>query len=93
MQAAAECKGEQVCERDVHCTDGRAGIASDAGRPIGNSDIPVRRYGRIPLLDDEPGWEIETGPVPRTIADFGGKAVLLAALGTAVLAGLLIYLR
>jgi len=89
----AESVGEQVCVRDRHCTERRTSMAEDRGREIGTrSDIPVRRFGTIPLLDDEPTWEIEAD-APRTIAEFGGTTVLLAALVTAAIGALLLYLR
>ena len=67
--------------------------AAHAGCGIGRrSDIPVRRYGSVPPLDDEPVWEQVDRGRPRTIADSGGTAVLLVALATAAVVGLLLYL-
>lgn len=66
----------------------------DAGPGFGTgSDIPVRRFGSLPPLDDEPVWEQMDPGRPRTVGDSGGAAVLLVALATAAIVGLLLYLN
>ncbi|MBK6004530.1 hypothetical protein JJB11_00380 [Ramlibacter ginsenosidimutans] len=96
MQTQAEGWGEPAGVRDAA---GRAsGTHEDAGAHarcgIGvRSDIPVRRYGSVPPPDDEPVWEQIDRGRPRSIAESGGAAVLLVALATAAVVGLLVYLR
>jgi hypothetical protein len=94
MMALAHCGGE-TCTKDMPCVACRA--ASRHGRSIGTvPGIPVRRYGSVPPPpDDEPAWEVESlsAPPPATIAEYGGRAVLLAALAAAVLAGCVLYLH
>lgn len=94
MQHEAECRDERAEVRDGrgsgHCMAG----GTDAVRFFGTrSDIPVRRHGAVPPFDDDPVWEeIEAGR-PRTVADAGGAAVLLVALATAAVVGVLLYLN
>ena len=94
MQIQAECCDEPAGVRDGDGSEGGTPAGPDAGRAIGTrGDIPVRRYGSVPPLDDEPVWENIDARPPRTIADSGGAAVLLVALATAVIAGLMLYLN
>jgi hypothetical protein len=94
MQKQAEGRGEAALARGAAGTradeDAGANVACGIGM---RSDIPVRRYGSVPPLDDEPVWEQIDARPPRTIAESGGAAVLLAALATAALVGLLLYLH
>jgi len=88
--AAEECTGE------VSCAACRRDLERASSRSIGTRDIPVRRYGKVPpLSEDEPVWEVEpvSAATPRTIGEYGGGAVLLAALGAAALAGCMLYLH
>lgn len=89
MAWSGRCRGEQVCGTDRHCPGCRDLLAHP--QPLA-SEIPVRRYGTVPdLPDDAPDWEIQAEQ--RTIGDYGATAVLAAALGAALVAGALIYLR
>ena len=94
MQVQAECRDERADLREGDGSGDCALRGTEVARAIGaRSDIPVRRHGAVPPLDDEPMWEqIEPGR-QRTIADSGGAAVLLVALATAAIAGLLLYLH
>ena len=92
--AQALCYGEQVCKKDEHCSTCRAVLeAEDPCVDLSLPGIPVRRYGTVPPLEDEPVWQVEALPAegPRTIAEYGGAAVFLAALGAAAVAGCLLY--
>ena len=97
MQKQAEGKGEAAGVRDAaggwSWMPADDDAATDEGFGIGmRSDTPVRRYGSVPPLDDEPVWEQVDRGRPRTIAESGGTAVLLVALATAAVVGLLVYL-
>jgi len=89
------CPGAAVCGDDVYCGDCRPTLDPAATQAIGSTAIPVRRYGTIPLLaGDEPAWEIEpAASAPRTIADHGSAAVLLAGVIAALLGAVLLYLH
>jgi hypothetical protein len=92
MAAVAQCSGQQVCRQDLHCGDCRTRPYAIAGDP----GIPVRRYGTVPPLEDEPAWEVEplaTAEAPRSVGDYGGTAVFLAAAVAAALAGCVLYLH
>ena len=97
MTTVGRCHGDQVCTRDLHCAGCRAALASASSYLIpAEPGIPVRRYGKLPLLDDEPAWEIEplaAAEAPRSVGDYGGTAVFLAAMAAAVLAGCVLYLH
>lgn len=94
MQIQAECGDETAGVRDGAGSDSGTLAGPDARHAIGTrGDIPVRRYGSVPPLDDEPVWEQIDARPPRTIADSGGAAVLLVALATAAVVGLLLYLH
>ena len=102
-----QCRGEQVCGSDGHCVESHAVREPAATRSVGSRpDIPVRRYGTVPPFpeENESVWEIEAeeraeplrlavATAPRTIAEYGGTAVLLAALSAAALAGCVLYLH
>ncbi|MFI4927169.1 MAG: hypothetical protein ACHP7E_05710, partial [Burkholderiales bacterium] len=77
MQEQAEGRGEPANVRDGDCGGDCTPRGTDAGRAIGTrSNIPVRRHGTVPPLDDGPVWEqIDPGRA-RTIAESGGAAVL-----------------
>ena len=92
--AAAACVGKAVCGGE-QCVDCQATLDRGNVRAIGGrGGIPVRRYGMVPPPPDA-DWEIEQGDggAPRTIAEYGGTAVLAAGLFAAAVAGYLIYLR
>jgi hypothetical protein len=94
MREQAECRDEPAGVQDDDRSGRGTSMSADAGREIGTrSDIPVRRYGTVPLLDEGAVWEKVDARAPRTIAEAGGTAVLLVALGTAAVAGLLLYLH
>ncbi|MBC5786359.1 hypothetical protein H8N03_25705 [Ramlibacter sp. USB13] len=84
-----------MCRQDLHCQGCRAALASPSSQALTlQPGIPVRRYGTVPPLDDEPAWVVEplaSGEAPRTIAEYGGTAVLLAAAAAAAVAGWLLY--
>lgn len=92
MQQEAECRDEPANVRHADGIGNSMPRGTDAGRGA-RSDIPVRRYGAVPPLDDEPVWEQIDAPGPRTVADSGGAIVLLVALVTAAVVGLLLYLN
>lgn len=92
MQEQAECRDERAHVRNGDGSGKRAPRGTDAGRAIGaRDDIPVRRHGALPMFDDEPVWEQVEPDRQRTIADSGGAAVLLVAIVTAAVVGLLLY--
>jgi hypothetical protein len=94
MQEQAECRGDPAGVQDEDRTGSGTSVRPDAGRAVGTrSDIPVRRYGTVPLLDEDRVWEKVDMRRPRTIAEAGGTVVLLVALATAAVAGLLLYLH
>jgi hypothetical protein len=94
MQEQAEVRGEPGGVRDAAGGGARTPADEGAVRVIGTrGDIPIRRYGSAPLLDDEPVWEQVDQDRPRTIAESGGGVVLLVALATAAIVGLLLYLN
>jgi hypothetical protein len=81
---------------EAACVAARDQLQGGSALSIGTPDIPVRRYGKVPPLpEEEQVWEIESvaAAAPRTIAEYGGVAVLLAALGAAALAGCVLYLH
>jgi hypothetical protein len=94
--ALASCCGQQVYGKDMLCVSCGAALALPGPKPIGSvPGIPVRRYGTVPPPPvHESTWEVESlsGPEPRTIAEYGGRAVFLAGVGAAAVAGCLIYL-
>ena len=55
--------------------------------------IPVRRFGIVPP-PPQGEWEIEPADpdAPRTIAEYGGTAVLLAGVLAAAVAGWVLFL-
>lgn len=92
--AKALCYGEPVCGAGEHCAACRAVLdAQDPFVIVSQPGIPVRRFGTVPPLEDEPVWQVETLAAgnPRTIGEYGGTAVFLAAIGAAAVAGLLLY--
>ena len=92
----------------MHCTACRAALHADGSYPIASDPgIPVRRYGTMPRLEEESTWDVEAlvrAPAactsaltlnaagPRTIAEYGGTAVLVAGMAAAALAGWVLYL-
>lgn len=94
MMRAAACVGRAVCGGD-QCDACQATLHRSNSRAVGaRGGIPVRRYGTVPP-PPEAEWEIELADAtaPRTIAEYGGTAVLAAGLFAAAVAGYLIYLR
>ena len=82
-------------DEEAVCGDGRDGLGGGTVYFMGSDPpIPVRRYGIVPPPPD-PEWEIERADpdAPRTIAEYGGTAVLLAGVLAALVAGVLLYAR
>lgn len=70
-------------------------ISSSRGKSIGTAQVPVRRFGTVPPLPEEPafleGEEEEEAPRGRTIGERGALAVWMGAAVVAVVAGVLLY--
>ena len=96
MAAAAGYDGERVRGQGLEGAR-RHGRGRDVSYSIAvDPGIPVRRYGTVPPLEDEAAWMVEplaSEEPPRTIAEIGGAAVFLAAMGAAAVAGWVLYLR
>lgn len=71
-------------------------VSSSRGKSIGTAQVPVRRFGTVPPLPEEPAFlefeeEEEDVPRGRTIGERGALAVWMAAAVVAVVAGVLLY--
>lgn len=71
-------------------------VSSSRGKSIGTAQVPVRRFGTVPPLPEEPAFlefeeEEEEAPRGRTIAERGALAVWMGAAAVAVVAGVLLY--
>ena len=92
--AETTCYGEAVCGVQAGCGDCRRSLGGGTVYFMdSNPPIPVRRFGIIPP-PPEAEWEIEPtdSHAPRTIAEYGGTAVLLAGVLAALVAGCVLYL-
>jgi hypothetical protein len=69
---------------------GRAGDRHVAG--TGTADIPVRRFGTPPPLEEDLAYEVMRDEISaRTIGEHGAAAVWMAALSAACITGFLLY--
>lgn len=73
-------------------------VSSSRGKSIGTAQVPVRRFGTVPPLPEEPAFlefeeeeEEEKAPRGRTIGERGALAVWMGAAVVAVVAGVLLY--
>lgn len=69
-------------------------VSSSRGKSIGTAQVPVRRFGTVPPLPEEPALlegEEEEAPRGRTIGERGALAVWMGAAVVAVVAGVLLY--
>ena len=92
--AGTTCYGEAVCGTQSGCGDCKRALGGGTVYFLDSDPpIPVRRYGIVPP-PPQAEWEIEPADAdaPRTIAAYGGTAVLLAGVLAAAVAGWVLFL-
>lgn len=84
---------EHVCPREADPGASQDILRSSPLRPaVPLPDIPVRRFGSVPPLEDDIAYEVvQDAAAARTIAEYGSAAVWMAGLSVACLAGLALY--